>query len=276
MTSNRWLGSGHCVQPKRRAVGLRGQALLDDASRELIFTATYCEATNIEEWIRAVAVARPWAHILIIDDNSPDGTSDLVRALQHEYPQVRLIVREGKQGLGSAHLAAMKFALREKYDVFVSLDADLSHQPAQIIDVVAALPADGFAIGTRSRGGTHQASLLRQILSKGANRTARLLLPTGLSEYTTSMRAFSPRALTVLVGAEFRHGGYAFFIESIEVLYGAGIPLSETPIDFLDRRGGHSKIPRTQIFTSMAALGALSVRRSSQKCSTAAYPSRNR
>ena len=230
-------------------------------TRELVFTATYCEATNIEEWIRGVALARPAAHILIIDDNSPDGTADLVVALQSEHPQVRLVVRESKQGLGSAHLTAMEIAFEEGYEVFVSLDADLSHQPDQINRVIAALPMNGFAIGTRSRGGTHQASLLRKLLSKGANSLARVLLPTGLSEYTTSMRAFSPKALAVLLGTEFRHGGYAFFIESIEALYGAGIPLSETPIDFLDRRGGRSKIPRTQIFISMAALGALSVRR---------------
>ena len=232
---------------------------------ELVFTATYDEAANIERWIREVAQFRPGADILIVDDNSPDGTSQIIEVLTAEYPQVTLITRSGKLGLGSAHLLAMAYALDHGYEHLVTMDADLSHQPSQISRLVDALWPAEFVIGTRTHGGTHQAPRFRQILSHGANFTARTLLPTGVTEYTSSMRVFTPQALTVLRDATFHYGGYAFFIECLEVLHRAGIPMAERPIDFLDRRGGESKIPKNQIFTSMKALGDMALIRRGMK-----------
>ena len=230
-------------------------------THELIFTATYNEVENIEFWITDVAFNRPSASILVVDDNSPDGTSDVVRSLCRSFPQVRLIEREGKLGLDSAHLLAMHLALDEGYLRLVTMDADLSHQPSQITPLVDQLSNGGCVIGTRSRGGTHQARPLRKVLSKGANGLARLALPTTVSEYTSSMRVFSPPALEELVRAQFKYKGYAFFIESIEILHRAGIPIPEAPIDFLDRSGGKSKIPKTQILSSASALTRLALER---------------
>lgn len=226
---------------------------------ELVFTATYNEAENIERWIRDVAKHRPDADMLIVDDSSPDGTAGIIESLRPEFPQLKLVVRAGKLGLGSAHLLGMRHALDNGYEHLVTMDADLSHQPAQIGRLVDALDPAEFVIGTRTHGGSHQAPRFRQVLSHGANFTARTLLPTGVSEYTSSMRVFTPPALDVLQEATFHYGGYAFFIECIEILHGAGIPMAERPIDFLDRRGGESKIPRTQIFTSMRALGDMAL-----------------
>jgi dolichol-phosphate mannosyltransferase len=228
---------------------------------DLIFTATYDEAANIERWIREVAHFQPDAAMLIVDDNSPDGTSEIIRSLTAEFPQIVLITRPRKEGLGSAHLLAMNYALEHQYSRFVSMDADLSHQPQQIQRLLERLDTAHFVIGTRSRGGSHRAGPLRRMLSHGANFTARTLLPTPVSEYTSSMRAFKPRALIELQGATFHYGGYAFFIECIEILQRAGVSMAEVPIDFLDRRSGKSKIPKTQIFTSMRALVTMSVQR---------------
>ena len=230
-------------------------------SRELIFTATYNEANNIGPWIEGVAAARTGADILIVDDSSPDGTGQVIADYMNAFPRVTLHTRPGKSGLSSAHIYAMNYALENGYDALVTMDADGSHQPAQIPAVTDALSRADFCIGTRTRGGTHQAALPRRILSHGANITARLLLPMGISEYTTSFRAFDPIALRAIVGHDFSASGYAFFIECLEVMHRAGVTMTEVPIDFLDRFSGTSKIPKNQIYLSMLALTRLSANR---------------
>jgi len=234
-------------------------------SRELVFTATYNEAANIGPWIEGVIAACPSADILIVDDNSPDGTGAVVTKLTRTFPQVTLHSREGKLGLSSAHIYAMQYALDNDYDSLVTMDADGSHQPAQIPAVLGALSSGlstaDFCIGTRTRGGSHQAALPRRVLSHGANVTARVLLPMGISEYTTSFRAFTPVALRAVLAHDFSAAGYAFFIECLEVMHRAGVVMTEVPIDFLDRFSGQSKIPKNQIYLSMLALSRLSFAR---------------
>lgn len=232
-------------------------------SKVLIFTATYEEVENIGTWIREVAKACPDTDILIVDDSSPDGTGELIAEMQVEFPQLALISRPGKNGLNTAHVLAMSYASAREYDVLVTMDADGSHQPCQIPLLLDRLAQDDvdFVIGTRSSGGTHQAKLSRRVLSRGANTAARVLLPVGITEYTTSFRAFNPIALEVLNRAEFSSSGYAFFIECIEILHRAGVRFAEVPIDFLDRTGGRSKIPKSQIFSSMSALVVLAAGR---------------
>ncbi len=230
-------------------------------SRELIFTATYNESANIGPWINAVVEARPSADILIIDDNSPDGTGTVVVELIKRHPQITLNTRTGKLGLSSAHIYAMRYALENEYDVLVTMDADGSHQPVQIPAVMSGLAHADFCIGTRTRGGSHQAALPRRILSHGANITARFLLPMGISEYTTSFRAFDRVALRVLLDHEFTTSDYAFFIECLEVMHRSGVLMTEMPIDFLERFSGSSKIPKNQIYLSVWALGRLSFNR---------------
>jgi dolichol-phosphate mannosyltransferase len=231
-------------------------------SRELVFTATYNEAANIGPWIEGVIAACPSADILIVDDNSPDGTGAVVTKLTRTFPQVTLHSREGKLGLSSAHIYAMQYALDNDYDSLVTMDADGSHQPAQIPAVLGALSSGlstaNFCIGTRTRGGSHQAALPRRVLSHGANITARMLLPMGISEYTTSFRAFDPVAVRAVLAHDFSAAGYAFFIECLEVMHRSGVVMSEVPIDFLDRFSGQSKIPKNQIYLSMLALSRLS------------------
>ena len=230
-------------------------------SRELIFTATYNEANNIGPWIEGVAAARPGADILIVDDSSPDGTGEVIADCMNAFPRVTLHTRPGKSGLSSAHVYAMNYALDNGYDALVTMDADGSHQPAQIPAVIDALSIADFCIGTRTRGGSHQAALPRRILSHGANITARVLLPMGISEYTTSFRAFNPTALRAIAVHDFSASGYAFFIECLEVMHRAGVTMTEVPIDFLDRFSGTSKIPKNQIYLSMLALTRLSANR---------------
>jgi len=226
-------------------------------SKALVFTATFNERDAIEQWIRRTAAAVPEADILIVDDSSPDGTATIIEELRREFPHLTLVNRPGKQGLASAHLLALEYAHEHGYQALVTMDADGSHQPAQIPDVVRGLDQADFCIGTRTRGGSHRAPLVRRTLTHGANLVARILIPNGLSEYTTSFRAFSPVAIKSALSHEYVHGGYAFFVECIENLHRDGMRMTERPIDFLDRQGGESKIPRTQIFQSARALAML-------------------
>ena len=223
-------------------------------TKTLVFTATFNERDAIEQWVRRTAASVPHADMLIVDDSSPDGTQEVITGLAAQFPQLRLVSRPGKQGLASAHLLAMEYARDHGYQVLVTMDADGSHQPGQISRVVQGLDEADFCIGTRSRGGSHQAPALRRSLSHGANLAARVLLPTGLSEYTTSFRAFNPRAIDAALDHDYVHGGYAFFVECIENLHSQGVSMTERPIDFLDRQGGESKIPRNQIVLSSRAL----------------------
>lgn len=222
--------------------------------RILAFTATFNEKDNIEAWVRGVHRACPEADLLVIDDSSPDGTGDLLNVIAEESAFLTVVHRSGKLGLASAHRAAMRYALEQGYDLLVTTDADGSHQPWQIPDLVGAAGGFDFVIGTRYRGGQNRATFGRRLLSWGANSLARVLLPTGLSEYTTSFRVFNRQALTAIVNASACDEGYAFFLESVEAVYQAQLSVTEVPITFLDRVYGASKIPRTQIFTSMRVL----------------------
>ena len=229
--------------------------------RTLVCTGTYSERETIEVWVRDVSLHQPDADLLVVDDSSPDGTGSILAALQHEFPRLMVHSRPGKQGLNTAHLHALRFGLDQGYERVVTMDADGSHQPRQISLLLAASDTAGFVIGTRYRGGSHHAPLARKALSLGANGASRLLLPMGISEYTTSFRVFSPDAMQAVTSARLSFRGYAFFIECLEVVHQAGITMAEVPIDFVDRIGGTSKIPRSQILLSMEALGRLSLRR---------------
>ena len=227
----------------------------------LVFTATYEEARNAPVWVAGVREAVPDAHLLVIDDDSPDGTGKILDSLAAEDAALTVIHRAGKSGLASAHLMAMQYALDHNYSVLITMDADGSHLPAQIPRLLEALRGNDFVVGTRYRGGSHRAGRGRRLLSAGANGLARVILPTGLSEYTTSFRAFDDRALETLVSAKFSTGGYAFFVECIELLHSRGLRMTETPIDFVDRTHGSSKIPKGQILMSVQALVSMGVQR---------------
>ena len=230
-------------------------------ARVLVFTATYDEARNAPIWVSGVKSAVPEADLLVVDDGSPDGTGRILDDIAANDPSLKVIHRLGKSGLASAHLLAMQYALEHGYQVLITMDADGSHLPAQIPRLLEAVAASDFVVGTRYRGGSHRAGALRRTLSAGANGLARVLLPTGLSEYTTSFRAFDTDALQTLVNAKFTTGGYAFFVECIEILHQSGLRMTEVPIDFVDRTHGSSKIPKSQIFMSVEALLSMGIRR---------------
>ncbi len=231
---------------------------MEEKQEGLIATATYNEASNITEWYDRTRAVFPRLHLLVVDDSSPDGTAEEIRALQAKDERLHLLVRPVKSGLGSAHRAAMLFALEGAFPYLVTMDADLSHHPEEIPQLIQGLSRADFVIGTRSGQGSCDYTGIRRFLSTGGNLAARALIPTGLTEYTTSLRAFSPLALQSLFTSGIRDEGYAFFLECVEILYRAKLRMAEVPIHFSDRTRGQSKIPRHQIWVSASTLIRLS------------------
>jgi dolichol-phosphate mannosyltransferase len=232
-----------------------------DLLRVLVGTATYNESDNITEWLNRTRAAMPDADIIVVDDSSPDGTAAVVQALSSEWTGLHLLLRPAKSGLGSAHRAMMVYALENGYDALFTLDADLSHQPEQLQLLRSALATCDFVIGTRSGRGSSDYSGLRKWLSLGGNLAARTLTPTGLTEYTTSMRGFRPSSLELLLTQGVRDDGYAFFMECVVILARSNCSVAEVPIHFVDRTRGQSKIPKHQIWLSAMTLIRLTVSR---------------
>jgi dolichol-phosphate mannosyltransferase len=226
-----------------------------DAGQLLVFTATYNERDNVRGLISDIWNAAPQAHVLIVDDNSPDGTGDLLDTLAASDPRLIIVHRPGKLGLGTAHHLAMMFAMRKGYATLVTMDADLSHDPREIPNLVAKLSDADFVTGSRyMTGGSCDYSGYRYFVSKAANSAARLLLRMPLHEFTTSFRAFRVSRLADVDFLKMHNAGYSFFMETVYRLHQAGFRLGEVPIRFRDRTAGVSKIPRLEIIRGMRKL----------------------
>ncbi len=232
-------------------------------SNTLIFTPTYNEAENIGPLLDALLALPVRCDILIVDDHSTDGTTQLVENRASSDRRVRMIVRDGKLGIGSAHKLGWLYARRHGYSRFVSLDADLSHDPADVPRLLAALDAGAdVAIASRFAPGGHlDYEGWRLFLSKNANRFSRLLLQLPFFEYTTSFRAAKldrvPAGLVEGIGRQ----GYGFFLDCVVRLARERLVIAEVPIRFRNRYGGKSKIPRLEILRGMANLLWLTVHR---------------
>lgn len=233
-----------------------------EAARLLVFTATYNERHNIGVLLKGIWDAAPHAHVLVVDDNSPDGTGALLDEIARSETRLTVIHRPSKLGLGTAHHLAMLFALRRSFDTLVTMDADLSHDPQDIPRLTASLANADFVIGSRyAKGGSSGYSGYRHFVSATANRAARLLLRLPLHEFTTSFRAFRVSKLSAVNFVKMHNAGYSFFMESVYRLHQAGFRLAEIPITFHDRVAGESKIPRNEIFRGMSKLLHLSLSR---------------
>lgn len=214
----------------------------------LIATATYNEAENITELITQIKDNISNVDILVIDDNSPDGTSEIVEKLIFSDPRINLIKRKSRLGVGSAHQLAMSYAIQGNYEILVTLDADLSHNPAEINSLILKLNGADFVIGARYiNGASSNISGYRNFISRGGNIVARLFLKTHIHEYTSSFRAFRVQSLRKINHENINCKGNSFFLEIIFYLNKAGLRLDEIPIQFKDRTLGTSKISLMEI-----------------------------
>lgn len=222
--------------------------------KTLVFFATYNEVGNVASMIQQIAAAAPDADILIIDDNSKDGTLKVLEDMRQ--PNMSVLVRSSKLGLGSAHLLAWRHAIQHSYEVLITMDGDLSHDPADIPRLRDTL-GQGYdlVIGSRyTEGGQCDYTGYRKYVSKCGNVAARMLLGIRLSEFTTSYRAFRVNKLQKIDFETVKVNGYSFFLTVIVHAHLAGLQLKEIPIYFHERNSGASKIPPLEIFFGISKL----------------------
>ena len=226
--------------------------------RTLVFTATYDEREAAPRLVREVLALDPSFDLLVVDDNSPDGTGDVLEEIAGRESRLQVVRRPRKMGLGTAHKLAMLYAIQQGYDALVTMDADGSHAPRDIPRLLEQLGEMDFVIGSRyTAGGSSDLTGYRLALSKLANFSARLLLPIRLHEFTTSFRAFRVPALAQIDVGNIRSQGYSFFLETVFRIHMLGFRITETPIHFAHRVHGASKIPRLEIFNGIGKLSYL-------------------
>lgn len=230
--------------------------------RTLVATATYNERDNIDLLLQEIFRLQGDLDALVIDDASPDGTGDYLRSLAASNSRLHLVHRSSKLGLGSAHQLAFLYAIQNGYDRLVTMDADISHDPAEIPLLLAALENSDMVIGSRyAPGGKCDYRGYRRFVSISANTLARILLSIPLHEFTTSFRAFDVDMLRRFRCAKLRSNGYSFFTETVFRLHSAGFRITEVPIYFKDRYTGVSKFPAVEIVKGVTKLLRLAASR---------------
>lgn len=213
--------------------------------RALVVTPTYEEAENIEEFLQRVRAAVPEADVLVVDDDSPDATADLAEKVGAELGRIEVLRRPRKTGLGEAYRAGFSVGLARHYDVLVQMDADLSHDPASLPDLLAEVER-GAAVAIGSRyvpgGSVPHWPWYRRALSKWGNRYTTLVLGLPVRDATSGFRAYRAGVLVDVDYGNTRSKGYGFQIELAYRVWRWGGRIAQVPIVFTDRVRGHSKM----------------------------------
>lgn len=214
--------------------------------RVVVIMPTYNERENIESMARRVRSTVPDANLLVVDDNSPDGTGEIADKLAASDPAVHVLHRGGKAGLGAAYIAGFRWALERGYEAIVEMDADGSHQPEELPALLAALDAADLVLGSRwVRGGrVVNWPKSRELLSRGANIYARLMLGIRLKDATAGYRVYRAATLRRIGLDEVSSQGYCFQIDLALRTVHAGLTVAEVPITFVERAHGASKMSR--------------------------------
>lgn len=225
-------------------------------TRMLVSLATFNERDNLVPLIRETLAAVPLAEVLIIDDNSPDGTGKLADELAAADRRVHVLHRPGKLGLGTAILAAMRFALDHDYDLLVNMDADFSHHPRYLPALLAGMNKRDVMIGSRyvKGGGAVNWPLSRRIMSRTVNTMVRLLMRIPAHDTSGAYRCYRVAKLRQTDLANLLSRGYSFQQEVLYRCRMAGAKIGETPIIFENRRAGASKVNPREAIRSMAVI----------------------
>ena len=221
----------------------------------LVFTATFNELNNIKELVSSIKKQPSNPHILIIDDNSPDGTSEEIKKLQNNFKNLFLIKRNNKLGLDSAHKEAYEFALKNNYDLLITMDADLSHDPNELDNFIRNLEEFPVVLGSRYiDGGQCLMKGRRLIFSKYGNLIIKFIFQLDCNEFTTSYRGFNLKKLNNFHLNLIKTKGYSFFMGTVHEIFKQKFKVKEIPIIFSDRKKGYSKIPRVEMLRTIINL----------------------
>ena len=235
--------------------------------RVLVTLATYNEIENVPLLVDAILGQLPTAHVLVIDDNSPDGTGQWCESRLQSEPRLKCLHRTGKQGLGTAIIAGLKYAIEHGYDLVINMDADMSHPPRNLPDLLAGMHGDvqppiDCMIGSRyvAGGGVEGWPLKRYLMSKAVNFYARALLGLSPRDVSGAYRCYRVSTLKSLDLDAVRSRGYAFQEEILWHVKRAGGRFGETPITFVDRQRGQSKIRAADAVEALRVIFQLGVR----------------
>jgi dolichol-phosphate mannosyltransferase len=232
-------------------------------SDSLVIIPTYNEKENIAKIIRKVFSLQKDFDLLIVEDNSPDGTAAIVRSLQSEFPdRLHMMERKGKLGLGTAYIDGFNWALQRSYGFIFEMDADFSHNPEDLLQLYNACATDGadVAIGSRYIKGVNVVNwpMGRVLMSYFASYYVRIILGVNIMDTTAGFKCYTRRVLEAIDFSKIKFTGYAFQIEMKYTAWKLGFNIKEVPIIFTDRTEGTSKMSRG-IFRE-AILGVISLR----------------
>ncbi len=221
--------------------------------RVVVIMPTYNERENLESTAARVRAAVPDADLLVVDDNSPDGTGDLADKLAAEDPHIQVLHRAGKAGLGAAYIAGFRWALGHGYGAIVEMDADGSHRPEELPRLLAALAGADLALGSRyvPGGSVLNWAKSRELLSRGGNTYARVMLGIKLKDATGGYRAYRAATLRRIALDEVESQGYCFQIDLARRAIQAGLVVVEVPITFVERVHGTSKMSRAIVLEAL-------------------------
>ena len=213
----------------------------------IIVTPTYNERKNIEELLNTIFTIDSNFHVLVVDDNSPDDTGTVVKELQSNYSNLHLLSRVKKEGLGSAYVAGFKYALKGNYDKIVQMDADMSHDPKDVVSLISELDNSDVVIGSRYISGINVVNwpIRRLIISYGANIYTRLITGLPVKDATGGFKCWKREVLESLDLDNVRSQGYSFQIEMTYRAWLQKFKIKEVPIIFVDRTIGESKMDRS-------------------------------
>ena len=226
-------------------------------SKTLIVIPTYNELEALPIVVRRLRAAQPEAHVLVVDDNSPDGTGELADRMAADDANIRVLHREGKGGLGGAYIAGFKWGIEHGYEVLVEMDADCSHQPEELGRLLKAVQEGAdLAIGSRyvPGGKTVNWPWYRQFLSRGGNTYTRAVLGTRIHDITAGYRAFRSSAIERVDLDTIESVGYCFQVDLGWRTELAGLKVVEVPITFVEREIGDSKMDSSIIVESMSRI----------------------
>jgi dolichol-phosphate mannosyltransferase len=236
----------------------------DDAQKLLVSLATYNEAGNLRPLVETIRQFAPSSSILVIDDNSPDGTGRIADEIRENLRNVHVLHRPGKLGLGTATLAAIRFAIDHQFDYLLNLDADFSHPPRFIPDLLKGMADHDVMIGSRyvPGGGVEGGfNLKRKLMSSGINIYARLMLDLTSKDNSGAFRCYRVSKLAEIDLDQVRSRGYSFQEEILYWCKSVGSRIGETPILFENRRAGTSKINMREAVSALGIILQLGVAR---------------
>lgn len=241
----------------------------------LVVIPTYNELENVRAITAAVLQHAPWADILVVDDNSPDGTGKVADELSAAEPRIQVLHRKGKEGLGRAYLAGFKWALERKYEYVFEMDADFSHNPASVPSIrEAAMKAD-LALGSRYCGGGIRVMnwpMKRLLLSYGAAMYVRMITGMPVQDPTGGFKCFRRAVLEDLDLDAIKSNGYSFQIEMSYETWMRGFRVAEVPITFEERRSGESKMSANIVKEALSMVWKLAMRRKFRRSPGLTHP----